>query len=159
MFWAPCIAVRLSRLQDPVCVSYSPAAGSDTVSHGDKGRLGHVTEIVPFKSVSTLSAFMLAMVLYPEVQKKAQAQLDAVVGSSRLPSFSDRQELPYITVIEKETIRWHSVAPQGLPHQLKADDVYNGMFIPKGSIIIANSRYVEDELSIFSPPLSCALTL
>ena len=82
---------------------------------------------------------MLAMVLYPEVQKKAQAQLDAIVGSSRLHSFSDRQDLPYITAIEKETIRWHSVAPQGLPHQLKADDVYNGFLIPAGSLVVGNT--------------------
>lgn len=91
------------------------------------------------QSVSTLSAFMLAMVLFPDVQKKAQAQLDAIVGSSRLPSFSDRQDLPYITAIAKETLRWHSVAPQGLPHQLKADDVYNGYFLPAGSLVVGNT--------------------
>lgn len=53
------------------------------------------------------------MVLYPEVQKKAQEDLARVVGSSRLPTFEDRKDLPYITAIAKETLRWHTVAPQG----------------------------------------------
>ena len=57
------------------------------------------------------------MLLYPEVQRKAQAEIDAVVGSSRLPDFSDRPQLPYISAILKEVFRWHAVAPQGtMPH-------------------------------------------
>ena len=51
------------------------------------------------------------MVLYPEVQKKAQAEIDAVVGSHRLPDFDDRPSLPYINAIVKESMRWHSVTP------------------------------------------------
>ena len=53
------------------------------------------------------------MVLYPEVQKKAQAELDAVVGPNRLPDFEDRPSLPYINAIVKESMRWHLVAPLG----------------------------------------------
>ena len=53
------------------------------------------------------------MVLFPEVQAKAQAELDAVVGSERLPSFNDRDSLPYINAVWKEVLRWHPVAPLG----------------------------------------------
>ena len=53
------------------------------------------------------------MVLYPEVQKKAQAEIDAVVGSNRLPDFHDRPSLPYINAIVKESSRWNIVAPLG----------------------------------------------
>jgi cytochrome P450 len=45
------------------------------------------------------------MVLHPEVQRKAQAQLDAVVGSDRLPDFGDREKLPYIHNIVQEVLR------------------------------------------------------
>ena len=53
------------------------------------------------------------MVLFPEVQVKAQAELDAVVGSERLPCFNDRDSLPYINAVCKEVLRWHTVAPLG----------------------------------------------
>jgi len=76
------------------------------------------------------------MLLYPEVAKKAQAELDSVVGTDRIPTFEDRDNLPYINAIVKETIRWHPVAPMGLPHVNEEDDIFNGYFIPKGSIIL-----------------------
>lgn len=53
-----------------------------------------------------MSSFFLAMTMYPEVQKKAQDELDRVVGRDRLPSFSDRDQLTYITTMIKEIIRW-----------------------------------------------------
>lgn len=54
------------------------------------------------------------MVLYPEVQKKAQAELDAVIGPNRLPEFGDRPSLPYIQAVIKETLRWQMVTPCGM---------------------------------------------
>ena len=53
------------------------------------------------------------MALYPEVQKKAQAEIDAVVGPNRLPDFHDRPSLPYIDAAVKELTRWNLVAPLG----------------------------------------------
>lgn len=81
---------------------------------------------------------MLAMVLYPETQKKAQAELDAVVGRSRLPTFADFDHLPYIRAMVKETLRWRAVDPLGLQHRSIEDDWYEGYYIPKGSVIMAN---------------------
>ena len=60
-----------------------------------------------------MHGFFLAMALYPEVQKKAQAEIDTVVGPHRLPDFEDRPSLPYINAIVKESMRWHLVAPLG----------------------------------------------
>ena len=53
------------------------------------------------------------MILYPEVAQKARAEIDAVVGQDRLPSFADRERLPYINALVLEVMRWHSVAPTG----------------------------------------------
>ena len=53
------------------------------------------------------------MALYPEVQKKAQAEIDCVVGQNRLPDFHDRPSLPYVNAIVKESIRWNVVLPFG----------------------------------------------
>ena len=60
-----------------------------------------------------MQALFLAMAIYPEVQKKAQAEIDAVVGPHRLPDFEDRPSLPYINAIIKESMRWHLVLPLG----------------------------------------------
>lgn len=51
------------------------------------------------------------MVLYPDVQVKAHAQIDRVLDSGRLPSFSDYSSLPYIEAIVKESLRWNPVVP------------------------------------------------
>ena len=53
------------------------------------------------------------MTLYPDVRRKAQAEIDQVVGNSRLPNFSDEGALPYVQAVLKETLRWHPVAPLG----------------------------------------------
>ena len=58
-----------------------------------------------------MQALFLALALYPEVQKKARAEIDAVVGTNRLPDFEDRPFLPYINAVVKETMRWHLVVP------------------------------------------------
>lgn len=65
------------------------------------------------QTVSALGSFFLAMVLYPEVQLKAQTQIDAVC-MGRLPSFSDFGSLPYVDAICKEALRWHPVVPLGM---------------------------------------------
>ncbi|OCH88003.1 cytochrome P450 [Obba rivulosa] len=89
--------------------------------------------------ISTLSSFFLAIVRYPEAQEKAYTELMDVVGPHRLPEFSDRESLPYINAVVKESLRWQPVVPLGVAHATIADDEYNGYLIPKGSIIMANS--------------------
>ena len=65
------------------------------------------------QTVSAVQSFFLAMALYPEVQKKAQTEIDAVIGNNRLPDFSDRDALPYTNAIVKEAMRWQPVTPLG----------------------------------------------
>ncbi|KAI0672490.1 CyP450 monooxygenase [Trametes maxima] len=93
-------------------------------------------------TISTVQTFFLAMACYPEVQLKARAELEAVVGPNRLPSFADRNALPYITAVAKECLRWQSVVPLGIPHRSLADDEYKGYFLPAGSVVIANLWWV-----------------
>lgn len=95
-----------------------------------------------------MRAFFLAMALYPDVQKKAQAEIDEVVGASRLPEFSDRPSLPYTCALVYELLRWHIVTPIGVPHRAVSDDEYNGYLIPAGATILANIWYG----SLFSHP-------
>ncbi|OJJ00341.1 hypothetical protein ASPVEDRAFT_39786 [Aspergillus versicolor CBS 583.65] len=89
-------------------------------------------------SVSTISSFYLAMALYPDVQQRAQEEIDRVIGRNRLPGYEDRDNLPYTNAIVKEALRWHPVTPMGVAHSLMEDDVCDGYHIPKGSIIMPN---------------------
>ncbi|KEZ46554.1 Uncharacterized protein SAPIO_CDS0349 [Scedosporium apiospermum] len=90
-------------------------------------------------SAGSLASFLLACVKFgPRFIPKAQEELDRVVGSDRLPTFDDLHDLEYIRAIAAETLRWRPVAVLGgTPHASTADDYYRGMFIPKGSTIIA----------------------
>jgi hypothetical protein len=100
--------------------------------------------------------FFVAMLLHPDMQKKVQDEIDAVTGRERLPTFEDRPRLPFINAICKELLRWRPVVPLGMsnpprvtahakyrctlidhpaiPHAAMRDDIYEGYFIPKGSL-------------------------
>ncbi len=97
----------------------------------------------------TLKWWMLAMVAFPEVQRRAQAELDAVVGRARLPTFTDVTQLPYVRAIIKEVLRWRPVAERGLSHKATEDDWYEGMFIPKGATCTANIWHCNHDRAIF----------
>lgn len=90
-------------------------------------------------SSSTLMVFALAMVLFPDVQKRAQAEIDSVIGRDRLPTFEDRASLPYIEAILRETFRWQPILPLGVPHATSSNDTYEGHFIPKGTTVLCNT--------------------
>ena len=93
--------------------------------------------------------WLLAMVVYPEVQVRAQAELDEVVGRSRPPTFADVPSLPYIRAMVKETLRWSPIAPFGVPHASTEDDWYEGMFIPKGTICLQNMWVLNSDPEVF----------
>ncbi|KAJ7148780.1 cytochrome P450 [Mycena crocata] len=99
--------------------------------------------------ITVFCQFLLAMVLHPEVVAKAQKEIDSVVGPDRLPTFSDRTALPFIDAILSETYRWGVVLPLSLPHRLMEDDVYRGMFIPKGSLVFPNIWAITRDEALF----------
>ncbi|TCD61769.1 hypothetical protein EIP91_007971 [Steccherinum ochraceum] len=103
-------------------------------------------------TVTALTNFFLAMMFYPSAQARAQVELDRVVGSSRLPEFADRPNLPYLSAVVKETLRWRAVAPLGVMHCLTEDDEYRGMYIPKGTVVIPNiSAMLHDKTEYADP--------
>ena len=102
--------------------------------------------MLPRQTISTFQTFFLAMSLYPEVCKKAQAELLAVVGPDRLPDHPDRPNLPYVNAVIKECLRWQNATPLGMPHAVLADDEYEGHFIPAGAVVFANTWYATLKL-------------
>ncbi|KAI7209194.1 putative cytochrome P450 [Hortaea werneckii] len=111
-------------------------------------------------SVSTLEAFFLAMSLYPSVQRKAQAELDSVLGSQpvRLPTTADRPRLPYLNALVEEAQRWHPITPMGLPHTTSSDILVVGQkteryhLIPAGSIILPAIWWMTRDPSTYHSP-------
>ncbi|KAI9570433.1 cytochrome P450 [Boletus coccyginus] len=87
---------------------------------------------------AVLMCFTLAMVKNPRIWKRAQAEIDAVIGTDRLPEYEDRPSLPYVDAIVRETLRWKPVAPMGVPHAVISDDIYKGYHIPSGATIVPN---------------------
>ncbi|KAJ7230946.1 cytochrome P450 [Mycena rebaudengoi] len=87
---------------------------------------------------AALGTFILAMLANPDIQKKAQEEIDTVVREGHLPSFDDEESLPYVSAIVKEVLRWKPVAPIGVPHAVTVEDTYRGYRIPAGSIVVSN---------------------
>ena len=125
----PCFCVDMARQQKLLGFSDARAAyisgslleaGSDTTSN-------------------TLYGFVQAMLLFPDVQKRAQAELDAVVDENRLPCMDDEPNLQYIRGCVKESLRWMPTAIIGsIPHAASETDEYMGYRIPKGAGVMQN---------------------
>jgi len=92
------------------------------------------------------------MLLHPDVQKRAQAELATVVGADRLPSFSDQPKLGYIKALCKECLRWQPAVPLGLAHKSIVDDEYNGYRIPGGSIVMHNTWAILQDPEEYPEP-------
>ncbi|KAH9888090.1 CyP450 monooxygenase [Cubamyces lactineus] len=103
-------------------------------------------------SSGSLFAFFCAMVMYPEVQKRAQEELDAVVGPDRLPEHTDRPALPYISAIIKEVLRWHNIVPLGMAHRCMEDNEYRGWIIPEDATIMVNMWGILHDPEHFTEP-------
>ncbi|KAH9475791.1 Cytochrome P450 monooxygenase 105 [Psilocybe cubensis] len=115
--------------------------------------------------------FWAAMILNPQIQAKAQAELDSVVGKDRLPTISDRPRLPYIRSIMAEVFRMgpsiplgqfitcavfanaDKVHPPGIPHAVSEDDVYEGYHIPKGAFILPNVWHMLHDPEVYPDPM------
>jgi cytochrome P450 len=98
---------------------------------------------------AVMAWWTLAMLTYPETQARAQAELDAVVGRARLPTFSYYAALPYLRAMVKEALRWRTVSPLCIPHRSTEDDWYEGVFIPKGTICIPNVWHLNRDPEIY----------
>ena len=66
------------------------------------------------QSAAGLKTFFLSMTLHPSALALAQEELDRVVGKNRLPSFQDRENLPYVNALIKEVLRWETIVPTGM---------------------------------------------
>lgn len=92
-------------------------------------------------SRTAITQMVAGAAAFPEWAATARAHLDEVCGynAERLPSFADRENLPYITAVVKETLRWRPFIQTGVPHQLTQDDAYEGYRFPAGTLFTWNA--------------------
>ncbi|KAH8807119.1 putative cytochrome P450 oxidoreductase [Xylogone sp. PMI_703] len=139
----PCFCVNMAKMQQEEGFDDDQAAyisgtlleaGSDTTS-------------------STLVGFIQAMVLFPEVQKKAQAEIDKVVGDQRLPTMDDEPNLRYISSCVKESLRWMPTTILGaVPHAVIQDDYYMNYRIPAGAGVLNNVWGIHQDENRYPEP-------
>ncbi|KAJ7625702.1 cytochrome P450 [Roridomyces roridus] len=91
-------------------------------------------------------------VFYQEHHKKAQAEIDSVVGGEALPTFEDRDSLPYVSALVEEVLRWNTVGPLAVPHLLTVEDEYKGYRIPAGSVVIGNAWGLLHDETVYPDP-------
>jgi cytochrome P450 len=104
---------------------------------------------------STMLSCILAMACFPEVQKKAQEEMDRVVGKDRSPSWEDIDggKLPYLTALVKEVLRWRTVTVlAGIPHANIKDVEYRGYHFPAGTNFTGNMWAIHRNPKDFPDP-------
>jgi len=117
------------------------------------GYLGGVgVEAGSHTTAYVLQSLVLALVAFPEAQRKAHAEIDQVVGGDRLPTADDFANLPYVQAVIKETHRFRPAVPLGLPHATLADEEYRGYVVPKGSTIFCNIWGLFHDPELFADP-------
>nr|BAK09482.1 cytochrome P450 [Postia placenta] len=122
----------------------------------DRELTGYLGGVLIEAGSDTTSAFIQTLVLllvaHPQVQRKAQVELDAVVGTDRMPILEDLEDLPYVRAVILETHRYRPVAPLAVPHAATAGFNYGQYTIPKGAILFVNTYGVFHDETIFKDP-------
>ncbi|XP_067368509.1 cytochrome P450 2J4-like isoform X2 [Channa argus] len=105
-------------------------------------------------TTTTLHWGLLYMICYPHIQERVQAEIDTVVGSSRQPSITDRENMPYTDAVIHEIQRMGNIAPLGLSRMTNKDTVLDKYTIPKGTMIMPTLNSVLHDESMWETPHS-----
>ncbi|PVH98954.1 cytochrome P450 [Periconia macrospinosa] len=124
---------------------------------------------------NSLLAFILAMAAYPEVQRKAQVEVDSIFTSEKMPRGAEigSANMPYLQAVFLEVLRWRPGLPLSIPHATTQNDTYGTYFIPAGTTVLMNvwaihhnpedypnpdtfdpSRFLENDFGVADPSSS-----
>ncbi|KAL5637726.1 hypothetical protein ACGC1H_002106 [Rhizoctonia solani] len=103
-------------------------------------------------TVSILATLIFCLALHPEITKKAQEEIDRVIGRDRLPTVQDRGSLPYVEAVLQEAMRYYPVVPLCIPHSTEQDIEFRGYRIPKGSSIEPNIWAILHDPNTYPDP-------
>ncbi|KAG1858019.1 cytochrome P450 [Suillus subalutaceus] len=95
---------------------------------------------------------LMAAAHFPEEQAKVQAELDAVIGRERAPTFADKPSLPRLEAFISEAFRWRPLAPEGVPHRTTEDVIWENYCIPAGTTVIGNHWAISRDPEVYPEP-------
>ncbi|KAH8101906.1 cytochrome P450 [Cristinia sonorae] len=149
--------VKVSMAKGHAPNSFTSALIENSEKHGLSNKEGAWLAGIMFSAgaettSATLENFLIAMIHHPHIMRKAQAEIDRVVGRGRLPTFKDRSQLPYIRALVREILRWRPAGPMGIPRRVSEDDYYEGYYIPKGAIVISNIWAIDRDPALYANP-------
>jgi cytochrome P450 len=139
----PCFCINLAKEQEQHGFSDNQAAYIS----------GTLLEAGSDTTANTLYGFICAMLVFPDVQKRAQEELDRVIGAERMPITEDEPNLPYIRGCVKESLRWMPTTIMGaVPHAVMREDEYMGYRIPKGAGVLNNVFSIHNDPNRYPEP-------
>ncbi|PVF98744.1 cytochrome P450 [Serendipita vermifera] len=97
-------------------------------------------------------SFIHTMFLFPDVAQRVYKEIESVTQGERLPFISDREKLPLTEAAWKEASRWCPSVPIGIPHSMSQDDIINGCFVPKGTVIYPNNGFILTDPRLWGDP-------
>ncbi|XP_039171890.1 cytochrome P450 81Q32 [Eucalyptus grandis] len=105
-------------------------------------------------SAVTIEWAMSLLLNHPDVMKKAQVELDDVVGRDRLANEADIQKLPCLQNIINEVLRLFPPAPLLAPHESAEDCMIGGFNVPQGTMILVNAWAIQRDAKVWDDPTS-----
>ncbi|KAF8817273.1 putative cytochrome P450 monooxygenase [Phlegmacium glaucopus] len=103
-------------------------------------------------TASTMQSFILSLLAYPKCQRRAQEEIDSVIGPDRMPTLADYENLPYVRALVSESHRFRPLLPIGLPHLVTEDTPYKNYVVPKGSVSFLNIWGIFHDPDYFEDP-------
>ncbi|KAG2117410.1 cytochrome P450 [Suillus cothurnatus] len=100
----------------------------------------------------SICTVLMAAACFPEEQAKVQAELDAVIGRHRAPTFADHGSLPRLQAFISEALRWRPVASGGAPHRTTEDVIWENYCIPAGTTVIGNNWSISRDPDVYPEP-------
>ncbi|PVF95137.1 cytochrome P450 [Serendipita vermifera] len=92
------------------------------------------------------------LIFVPDIAQRVYEEIQSVTHGARLPHIADRQQLPYTEAVYKEAARWKAFFPLGFPHVNEQDEIVNGYFIPKGTMIHQNFNMMLNNPKVWGDP-------
>ncbi|KAF9449723.1 cytochrome P450 [Macrolepiota fuliginosa MF-IS2] len=103
-------------------------------------------------TVSAITSFILLMALHPNVQTRAQTEIDEICGRHQAPHPSHLGFLRYLQAVLREVLRYAPVGNLALPHKVTEEDTYRGYRIPKNATVMGNVWAIMHDPSLFPNP-------
>ncbi|KAG1747447.1 cytochrome P450 [Suillus lakei] len=102
---------------------------------------------------AAICTVLMAAACFPEEQAQVQAELDAVIGRHRAPTFADQESLPRLQAFILEALRWRPPLPTGaLAHRTTHDVIWENYRIPAGTTLFGNHWSISRDPYVYPEP-------